>query len=79
MTYREKAKEIVVLACQDIIDRVDEIIPDTEGVTSTIVELRIPTMTDCLDDSIPEVTITTTAYPKREVAYKIVETIQRKE
>lgn len=74
MTYREQVMTITKLACQDVIDRIEELVPDTEGVISTEINIRIPTMTDRAD-SIPTYEIHTEVYPKMETAKKIVEVI----
>lgn len=72
MTYREMAIETVKLACQDLMDRAEELIPNTEGITSIEVNLRIPTLTDSVSE-IPELTVTTNAYPQRMTVEKIID------
>lgn len=74
MTYREQVMETTKLACQDIIDRIEELVPDTEGVISTEIHIRIPTMTD-KTDSIPTCEIHTEVYPKMRTVEKIIEVI----
>lgn len=53
-------------------ERTEELIPDTEGITSIEVNLRIPTQSD-LADSVPELTVTTNAYPKMRTVEKIID------
>ena len=72
MTYREMAIKTVNLACQDLMERAEELIPDTSGITSIEVNLRIPTQTDSLD-SLPEVTVTTNAFPRIKTVEKIID------
>ena len=75
MTYREQVIETTKLACQDIIDRIEELIPDTEGVISTEIHIRIPTMTDKAD-SLPTCEINTEAYPKMRTVKKIIDILR---
>lgn len=75
MTYREQVIETTKLACQDIIDRIEELIPDTEGVISTEIHIRIPTMTDKAD-SLPTCEINTEVYPKMRTVEKIIDILR---
>ncbi len=65
------AIESVKIACQDLMDRAEEIIPETESIFGINVELHIPTMTD-RSDSIPSLKVTVEAYPKRVAIEKIL-------
>lgn len=75
MTYREQVMEVTKLACQDIIDRIEELVPDTEGVISTEIHIRIPTMTD-KTDSLPTCEINTEVYPKMRTVEKIIDILR---
>lgn len=70
MTYREMAIETIKIACQDTLDRVEEIVPDIDCITDIDVVIHIPTLTD--DAAvIPEIKIMTNAYIRRVAAEKI--------
>ena len=46
MTYREMAIETLKLIGQELIDRAEELIPNTEGIKRIDVWTSIPTMSD---------------------------------
>lgn len=72
MTYREKAIEVVKIAGQEIIDRAEELIVNTDGIKSIDIWIKIPSETD--DPYIvPEIQVDTEVYPKREMLNKICE------
>ncbi len=75
MTYREQVIETTKLVCQDIIDRIEELIPDTEGGILTEINIRIPTMTDTVD-SIPTCEVHTEVYPKMLTVEKIIDILR---
>lgn len=62
----------VQLACQDLSERIEEMIPDSEGMFSVNVKLSIPTLTDRMED-IPEFKVTINGYPKRTIVEKMIE------
>lgn len=78
MTYREQVIETTKLACQDIIDRIEKLVSDVEGVISTEINIRIPPMTDKAD-SLPTCNINIEVYPKRQIVERIIEMISCKE
>lgn len=77
MTYREMAIETIKIACQDTLDRVEQIVPDVDGITDIDVVIHIPTLTD---DSavIPEITIKTAAYTSRIATEKIFDMLTQR-
>ena len=71
MTYREMAVKVAQIAGQELMDRAEELIPDTEGVKDIDIWIRIPSLScDSLD--IPEIQVNTNVYPKRTAVEKIV-------
>ena len=76
MTYREMAIETIKIACQDTLDRVEEIVPDIDCITDIDVVIHIPTLTD--DAAvIPEIKIMTNAYIRRVAAEKIFDMLTK--
>jgi hypothetical protein len=72
MTYREMAIEMLKLMGQELIDRAEELIPNTEGIKDIDVWISIPTMSDS-ELCIPEIRVNTIAYPKRMALEKFME------
>lgn len=72
MEYREMAIEMVKLMGQELIDRAEELIPNTEGIKDIDVWISIPTMSDS-ELCIPEIRVNTIAYPKRMALEKFME------
>lgn len=72
MTYREMAIEMLKLMGQELIDRAEELIPNTEGIKNIDVWTNIPTMSDS-ELCIPEIRVNTIAYPKRMALEKFME------
>lgn len=74
MTYKEMAVEVAKIAGQELVDRAEELIPNTEGVKDIDIWIRIPSLSD---DSfnIPEIQVSTNVYPKRTAVEKIVKLI----
>lgn len=72
MTYREMAIETIKIACLDTVGRVEDIVPDIDGITDVDVIIHIPTLTDDTA-SIPEITIKTSAYTGRVATEKILD------
>ena len=65
MTYREMAIATVKMACQDVIDRVEDIIPkDTSAAFDIKLSISIPTMSDNPTD-IPHFEVSMSSYPAR--------------
>lgn len=71
MTYREMAVKVAKIAGQEIVDRAEELIPNTEGVKDIDIWIRIPTLSDDTLN-IPEIQVSTNVYPQRIVLEKIV-------
>ena len=75
MTYREQTLEIIKLVCQDMIDRVDDIVPDVEGVHNIDVNIEIPSLTD--DPNVfPEYSISVNGYPARTMCDRILDILK---
>jgi len=72
MKYREMAIEMLKLMGQELIDRAEELIPNTEGIKDIDVWISIPTMSDS-ELCIPEIRVNTIAYPKRMALEKFME------
>lgn len=72
MKYREMAIEMLKLMGQELIDRAEELIPNTEGIKNIDVWTSIPTMSDS-EMCIPEIRVNTIAYPKRMALEKFME------
>lgn len=72
MTYRKMAIEMLKLMGQELIDRAEELIPNTEGIKDIDVWISIPTMSDS-ELCIPEIRVNTNAYPKRMALEKFME------
>lgn len=72
MIYREMAIEMLKLMGQELIDRAEELIPNTEGIKNIDVWTSIPTMSDS-ELCIPEIRVNTIAYPKRMALEKFME------
>lgn len=72
MTYREMAIEMLKLMGHELIDRAEELIPNTEGIKNIDVWTSIPTMSDS-ELCIPEIRVNTIAYPKRMALEKFME------
>lgn len=72
MKYREMAIEMLKLMGQELIDRAEELIPNTEGIKDIDVWVSIPTMSDS-ELCIPEIRVNTNAYPKRMALEKFME------
>lgn len=70
MTYREMAIETINIACKDLMERAEKLIPDTEGITGVDLVLHIPSLTDD-SNVLPTITIQTDAYTSRVAAEKI--------
>lgn len=68
LTNREIAIETVKYTCQDIMDRVEELIPDVkEGVYDITLEISIPTT------AVPSYTLSLEGYVAMDTAMKIVD------
>ena len=72
MTYREMTIETIKIACQDLIDRAEELIPDVDCVTGINVVMKIPSLSDRVD-CIPTVKVVTDCYTSRVAAEKIID------
>lgn len=72
MEYREMAIEMLKLMGQELIDRAEELIPNTEGIKDIDVWVSIPTMSDS-ELCIPEIRVNTSAYPKHMALGKFME------
>lgn len=74
MTYREKAIAICKIAGEEMIERAEELIPNTEGVSQIDIRIWIPSMTDD-PYFIPEIRVESDVYPRRLAIEKIEKVI----
>lgn len=65
MTFREQVIEITKIAGQELIERAEELIPDTEGIKDIDIWISIPSQTDD-PYLVPEIQINTELYPRRK-------------
>lgn len=76
--YRTMAVEVAKIAGQELIDRAEELIPNTEGVKEINIWIRIPSLTDDAF-TIPEIEVNTDVYPKRAAIDKIAKLLTSRE
>ena len=76
MTYREEMIEVIKIACQDVLDRVEDLVPKSEGLYNVDLIIHIPSLTDD-PNCIPTVTLNVGAYPNRLATDKILELVSR--
>ena len=76
LSYRERAIEVLKIAGQELIDRAEELICNTEYIKDINIWIRIPSLTDD-PNVVPEIEVSTNVYPKRENLYKILELKER--
>ena len=74
MTYREMAVKVAQIAGQELMNRAEELIPDTEGVKDIDIWIRIPSLSDDVL-CVPEIQVNTNVYPRRTAVNKIIELI----
>lgn len=72
MTYREMTVETVKLAGQELIDRAEELIPNTTMVKGTDIWIHIPSFTDD-EFNPPVIEVQTDVYPSRVTLGKYVD------
>ena len=72
MTYRDLAVSACKMAGEELIQRAEELILDTEGIKDIDIWIKIPSLSDdpCC---VPEFNVTTNVYPKRVNIYKLTE------
>ena len=72
MTYRDRAVAACKMAGEELVQRAEELIADTESIKGVDIWIRIPSLSDdpCC---IPELQVTTNVYPKRINIYKLIE------
>ena len=75
MTYRKMMIEVIKIACQDVIEKVDDLVPDTEGLYNVDLTIHIPTMTDDAN-MIPTIEMNVEGYTTRLATEKILELIR---
>ena len=76
MNYREMTLEVIKIACQDLIDRADDLVPDTDGIYDIDINLHIPSLTDDAA-CIPEVTLKIGTYSTRVASEKIFDLLRK--
>lgn len=72
MTYREEMIEVIKIACQDVLDHVEDLVPKSEGLYNVDLTIHIPSLTDD-SDCVPTITLTAGSYPNRLATDKILE------
>ena len=77
MDYREMAIKTVKIACQDLMDRADEIIPKGESITDIDVIMHIPSLTDD-SECIPTISVQVDGYVSRIAFEKICEMLNQR-
>ena len=78
MTYRDKAVEITKIAGQELVERAEELIPNTTGVKDIDIWIHIPS--NNIDEfDVPEIEVHTNVYPKRESLNKIFHLMSERE
>ena len=50
MTYKEMVVKTVRLACQDLSEQIEDLVPDSEGLFEVTVKLKIPTCADRIEE-----------------------------
>lgn len=75
MTYREMTVAVAKIAGQELVDRAEELIPNTtEDLKDVDIWIRIPSMSgDSLP--IPEIQVSANVYPKYTAVEKILKLI----
>lgn len=71
MTYRDMAVEVCKIAGKELVDRAEELIPNTTGVKDIDIWIRIPTLTNCL----PEIQVNTNVYLTHAACKKITQLV----
>lgn len=66
--------KVAQIAGQELMDRAEELIPDTKGVKDIDIRIRIPFLS-CDQLDIPEIQVNTNVYPKQIAVEKIVKLI----
>ena len=72
MTYRDMAVSACKMAGEELIQRAEELILNTEGIKDIDIWIKIPSLSDdpCC---VPEFNVATNVYPKRANIYKLTE------
>ena len=72
MTYRDMAISACKIAGEELIQRAEELIANTEGIKDIDIWIRIPSLSDdqCC---VPELQVTTNVYPKLVSIHKLTE------
>ena len=76
MTYREEIIQVIKIACQDLIDNSEKLIPVINGLYSVDLVMHIPTLSD-KSECIPEIAINIGSYPSRAACNKIIELVDK--
>ena len=75
MTYREMAVAVCKIAGEELIERAEELIPNTDGVKDIDIWIRIPSLSD-YSFCVPEIQVDTNVYyPKRAAIEKIAKLV----
>ena len=76
MTYREMAIKVIKMACSDLMERAEELVPDTEAITNVDVVLHIPSLMD-EGNCVPTIHVKTDCYASRILADEICNMLSR--
>lgn len=63
MTYRERAVEALKIFGKELSERAEELVPDAKRVRDVNVRVRIPSLSDNLND-IPEIEVSVNVFPE---------------
>lgn len=74
MTYREMAVAVCKIAGEELIERAEELIPNTDGVKDIDILIRIPSLSDN-SFCVPEIQVDTNVYPKHAAIEKIAKLV----
>lgn len=72
MTYKEMVVKTVRMACQDLSEQIEDLVPDSEGLFEVTVKLKIPTRADRIEE-LPTFKVSVNGYPKRLTVEKMVD------
>ena len=72
MDYRNMAINVIKIAGQELIDRAEELVCNTDMIKDVDIWIRIPSLTDD-PNIVPEIEVSTNVYPRRESLMKIMD------
>lgn len=72
MTYKEMVVKTVRMACQDLSEQIEDLVPDSEGLFEVTVKLKIPTLSNRMEE-LPTFKVAINGYPKRTTVEKMID------